>query len=149
MSMEVLLMADVQDLGKEGDIVTVADGYARNYLLPRSLAAPVTEATRRRLAKMIEQRAAQRETQLTEARAMAAKLANASCTIPVKVGQDEKMYGSVTAGDIADSLESQGIVVDRHKIVMENPIKELGVFDVEIRVDAEVKGSIKVWVVEE
>ncbi len=149
MAVEVLLMADVNDLGKEGDVVTVADGYARNFLLPKKLAAPVTDATRRRLAKMIERREKKKAEERTVAQAMVKKLDGVSCTIPVKVGQDEKMYGSVTAADIAKSLEAQGVEVDRHTLVLEQPIKELGVFDVEVRLHADVKGSIKVWVVEE
>jgi len=149
MTMEVLLMTDVPGLGSEGDIVKVADGYGRNYLLPRDLAAPVTEATRRRLQKMREEREARQKEEIESARAMAAKLANASCTIPVKVGEEEQMYGSVTTSDIVESLQSQDIELDRHSLVMDGPIRELGVYDVAVRLHPEVEATVKVWVVEE
>jgi len=149
MATEVLLMADVTDLGSEGDVVTVANGYARNYLIPKQLAAPVTEATRRRLAKIREQREATRKAELSDARAMAAKFTNASVTIPVKTGEEGKMYGSVTSSDIADALQQQGIEIDRHSLVLEHGIKELGVFDVPVKLHADVEATVKVWVVEE
>jgi len=149
MATEVLLMGDVTDLGSEGDVVTVADGYARNYLFPSKLAAPVTEATKRRLEKMRRDREAAVAAQRAEAQELAAKLADMSCTIPVKVGGDEKLYGSVTAGDIADQLKPQGVEIDRHQIELAQPIKELGVFDVKIRLHPDVESSVKVWIVEE
>lgn len=149
MAQEVILMDNVADLGAEGDIVTVADGYARNYLLPRDLAAPVTEATRRRLAKLQEQRKEERKLQLEGARKTASKLADASCTITVKVGKDEKMYGSVGAAEIVAAMKAQKVNIDRHWIVLEHPIKELGVFDVKLAIHPDVATSVKVWVVEE
>ncbi len=149
MATEVLLMANVTDLGSEGDVVTVADGYARNYLIPKDLAAPVTEATRRRLGKIREQREATRKAELADARTMAAQFANASVTIPVKTGEEGKMYGSVTTSDIAEALKSQGIDVDRHSLVLEHGIKELGVFNVPVKLHTDVEATVKVWVVEE
>jgi len=149
MATEVLLMAVVDGLGKEGDVVSVADGYARNYLLPRELAAPVTEATRRRLVKI----QAEREKELAEARsgaqALAKKVSAASCTIAVKVGEGEQLYGSVTESDIAEALKGQDIDVDRHQVVLEDAIKELGTYDVPVRLHPEVEATVKVWVVEE
>jgi large subunit ribosomal protein L9 len=149
MATEVLLMANVTDLGSEGDVVTVADGYARNYLIPQELAAPVTEATRRRLAKIRVRRQATRKAELADARATAARFKNASVTIPVKTGEEGKMYGSVTTIDIAEALKSQGIDVDRHSLVLEHGIKELGVFDVPVKLHTDVEATVKVWVVEE
>ena len=110
-------MADVKDLGAEGDVVTVADGYARNYLFPKSLGAPVTEATRRKLAKIQAEREAERQALLKRAQEAAARLEGASCTIPVKTGEDDKLYGSVTAANIADALKAQGLEVDKHALV--------------------------------
>jgi large subunit ribosomal protein L9 len=149
MAIEVLLMADVADVGAEGDVVSVADGFARNYLFPSKRAAPVTQATRKRLEKMRRDRDAAKAAELAGARGVAAKLAAASCTIAVKVGKDEKMYGSVTAADIAAALKAQGIELDKQHLVLDEPIRELGVFDVKVKLHAEVEGTVKVWVVEE
>ena len=149
MATEVLLMVDVEDLGSEGDVVKVADGYARNYLLPKKLAAPVTEATRRRLAKLQQERETKRRLALEEARQMANRLEGVSCTLAVKTSEDGKLYGSVTPADIADALAQQGVKLDRHVFVLEGPVKELGVFDVPVRLHPEVETTVKVWVVEE
>ena len=149
MATEVLLMADVADLGAEGDVVTVSDGYARNYLFPQKLAAQVSEATRRRLAKLREQRESKHQAELAEARALAEKLEKASCTLTVKTGDDGKMFGSVTAAHIGDALKTQGIEIDKHSLLLEAPIKDLGVYDVKIKLNAEVQATVKVWVVEE
>lgn len=147
--MEVLLMADVKDVGAEGDVVRVAEGFARNYLLPKKLAAPVNETTRRRLAKLRQAREEENRVKLAAARELAGRLGGVSCTIPVKVGEGEKMYGSVTSADLADALKAQGVELDRHLIVLEAPIKELGVFNVPIRLHPDVEATVKVWVVEE
>ncbi|MDP6523289.1 MAG: 50S ribosomal protein L9 [Kiritimatiellia bacterium] len=149
MATEVLLMADVKDLGSEGDVVSVADGYARNYLLPQNLAAPVSEATRRRLARLQEQREESQREVKAAAQALADKLAKVSCTIAVKTAEEEHLYGSVTTADISASLAEQGIEIDRHVIVLEHPIKELGCYNVPVTLNANVEGSVKVWVVEE
>jgi len=149
MATEVLLMENVADLGSEGDVVSVADGYARNYLLPKNLAAPVTDATRRRLAKLQKERATERQKAVAEAKTLAEKLESLSCTIPVRTGDEYKLYGSVTASDIAKSLADQGVEIDRHLIDLEAPIKELGIFEVKARLDPDVTATIKVWVVEE
>jgi len=149
MSKEVFLMADVADLGAEGDVVTVSDGYARNYLFPKKLAAKVSEATRRRLAKLREQRETKHQAELADARAMAGRLEKVSCTLTVKTGTDGKMFGSVTSTHIADALKSQGIELDKHSLLLEAPIKDLGVYDVKIKLNSEVQTAVKVWVVEE
>jgi large subunit ribosomal protein L9 len=149
MGTEVLLMADVENVGSEGDVVTVADGFARNYLFPRKLAAPVTGATRRRLEKIRRDRESARQAALGAAKDLAARLAAVSCTVPVKVGKEDKLYGSVTAGDVAGKLAAQGFAVDRQQVALDEPIRELGAFNVKIRLHPEVEASVKVWVVEE
>lgn len=149
MATEVLLMTDVKDLGNEGDVVTVADGFARNYLFPRAMGAAVNAATRRQLVKIQAVREADRKEQIAQARKQAAKLAGISCTIAVKTDGEDKMYGSVAAKDILDALKVQGIEIDKHSLNLEHPIKELGVFDVMVKLDKEVETAIKVWVVEE
>ena len=149
MATEVLLMADVPDLGSEGDVVRVSDGYARNKLYPRKLAAPVTEVTRRRLAKMQKERDEAHKLQLSQARDVAARLEKASCTIAVKAGENEKLYGSVATADIAEALKQQGIVIEKHCIALAEPIRTLGIFEVPVRLHPEVEAKLKVWVVEE
>lgn len=149
MPAEVLLMTDVEDVGSEGDIVTVAEGFARNYLLPRKLAAPVTEATRRRLEKIRRDREDARMAELEEGNALAARLQGASLTIPVKVSEADKMFGSVTAADLASLLAEQGFSIDKNNVLLDAPIKDLGVYTVKIKVHPEVESSVKVWVVEE
>jgi len=142
-------MADVEQLGAEGEVVRVADGYARNFLLPQNLAAPVTEATRRRLARMQEEREEARRRELEAARELAGKIGELSCTIPSRAGSDEKLYGSVTEADVVAALAEQGVEVDRQAVEMEAHIKELGIFGIPIRLHPEVEATLKVWVVEE
>ncbi len=149
MAKELLLMADIPNLGSEGDVVQVADGYARNYLLPKKLAAPVSEATRRKLAKLQLERKERERVARTVALALAERLAKVSCTIPVKTVEGDKLYGSVTATDIANTLAELGVPVDRHLIELEQPIKELGCFDVALKLHPDVQSTVKVWVVEE
>jgi large subunit ribosomal protein L9 len=148
MPVEVLLMADVEKLGAEGDVVKVADGYARNYLFPQKLAAPVMEATRRKLAKMRENREVQRKIDLDAAKALALQIEKVSCTIPAKTADDGKLYGSVSSADIAANLKTQGIEVDKQQILLDAPIKELGVFNVKIKLHPEMEPVVRVWVVE-
>jgi large subunit ribosomal protein L9 len=149
MAIEVLLMANVEDLGAEGDMVKVSEGYARNFLIPRKLAAPVTEATRRRLAKLQKERALSRQVEIDKSRVQAEALAKGSYTIPVKVGEGEKLYGSVTAADIAAVLQANGFQVGKEQVVLEEPLKALGVYDIPIRLHAAVETTIKLWIVEE
>jgi large subunit ribosomal protein L9 len=149
MAEEILLMTDVPGLGTEGQVVRVAEGYARNYLLPRKLGAPVTEATRRRLAKIQKTRQVSNQAELDKAQARVAEIEKGSYTIPVKVGGGEKLYGSVTAADITAVLKAQGFEVDKQQVVLETPIKELGVYDVKLKLHPQVEAAIKVWIVEE
>lgn len=149
MTVEILLMTDVKDLGVQGDVVKVADGYARNYLIPRKLGAPVTEGTRRRLVKLQRERAEAEKAQVETLRALVADITKNSYTIRVKVGEENKLFGSVTNADIAEALKAQGFDVEKNKILLDDPIKELGVFDIKVRLHAQVEADIKVWVVEE
>ncbi len=149
MAKEVILMDAVKDLGKAGDIVTVKDGYARNFLLPRKLAASVTAATRRQLAKLQRDREAAAVEAAAAAAAVAQKLSGMSVTLAMKTTDGEHLYGSVNAAEITAALKAQGIEVERDKVQVPEPIRELGVFDINIRLDAGVEATIKVWVVEE
>lgn len=149
MAIEILLMSDVEGLGTEGQVVRVAEGYARNYLIPRKLGAPVTDATRRRLAKIQQAREATRKEEVEKARTTAAAIEKGSYTITVKVGEGEKLFGSVTTADISKALESQGFKIDKHAIILDAQIKELGVYEVKVKVHPQVESLIKVWVVQE
>ena len=110
MSVKVLLMADVKDLGSEGDVVSVTEGYARNHLFPKQFAAPVTAATTKRLEKIRREREAVRKVEVEKARAVAAKMAEVSCTIPVKVSEADKLFGSVTETNIVDALKPRALI---------------------------------------
>ena len=149
MDKEVILMADVAGLGVEGDVVKASDGYVRNYLLPQKLAAPVTSATRKRLEKVRKEREVTRKAELEAAKELAAKLEKISCTIAMKAGKDSKLYGSVTVGDVVAALKTNGFEIDKLKITMPDPIKELGVFEAKVKLNADVDATVKVWVVEE
>ena len=149
MSQEVILMNDVQGLGYQGDIVKVADGYARNYLFPRNLAALVTDATRRRIDKLKKEGEAKRAQERAVAQDFANKLSQVSCTITAKVGAEGKMFGSVTSHDILAALKQQNITLDKHQIDLAQPIRELGVFKVPVKIAQDVQAELKVWVVEE
>ena len=149
MAIELILTENVEGLGAEGDVVRVAEGYARNYLLPRKLAAPVTEAARRQLQARRKTREEQNTKELEKARALAAAVEQASCTLTVKTGEGGKLFGSVTAADIAATLKAQGLELDKHQIALAEPLRELGVFNVAVKVHPEVSATLKVWVVEE
>ena len=147
--MDVLLIKDVDKLGREGDIVAVADGYARNYLIPRRIAMAASAEAVKLQEKIRSERIAREAAEKHEFEELAEKLSNVSVTTPVKVGEDEQLYGSVTAHDIAELLKEEGFEIDRKKIVLENPVKALGVYAIEIRLHPEVTATVKLWVVKE
>ena len=151
MSTELLLLEDVDNLGKAGDVVRVAPGYARNFLVPKGVAEPVTEAAKRRLAKLQAEREAARKAELEAAQKLAAGLKDAKVTIRAKVGEDgENLYGSVDAAQIAEGLKLVGFPeVEPSMVELEENIKTIGTFDVEIKVHPDVAQVVKVWVVAE
>jgi large subunit ribosomal protein L9 len=147
--MEVILREHVDHLGNRGEIVKVADGYARNYLLPRKLALPATEGNRKhveRERKIMETREAD---QRGAAQAIAARLEAIAITIARRVGDTEQLYGSVTAGDIADFLKDKGFEIDRRKLILPEPIKMIGEHTVPLKLHREVTVALKVRVVKE
>lgn len=147
--MQVILLEKVVNLGNLGEIVKVKDGYARNFLLPRGLAYPASEANKKKIAfeaaRIAKERAAERQA----AEGDAAKLAGVQLTFAVKVGEEDKLYGSVTAADIQRRLEELGHHVDKRKIDLPEPIRALGEFRVGIKVHPEVRPEIGVTVVKE
>ena len=147
--MEVILREHVDNLGKRGEIVKVADGYARNYLLPRKLALPATDGNRRhveRERKIVEARESQEKAQ---AEAIAARLAAVDITIARRVGETDQLYGSVTSADIADFLKEKGFELDRRKLILPEPIKAIGDHEVPLKLHREVTVPLKVHVVKE
>ena len=147
--MKIILREDMDTLGFEGEIVDVANGYARNYLIPKGMALKANVQN----VKLFETQRKKIEVKRVKAKEDAEKikeqLADVMVTISQKAGEEDKLFGSVTSMDIAAHLEKQGIVIDRKKITLEKPIKALGEFEVQIRLYPEVTGSIKVVVVPE
>lgn len=149
MATEILLLSDVENLGKAGDVVKVADGYARNYLLPKDLAAPVSQHALRRLEKLRKEREQLSRIQKAEAQDKASKLANASVTIRAKTVDGTRLYGSISAADIAAALEKDcKVALDKAQVAMDEPLKETGTFDIAVKLHADVSVTVKVWVVE-
>ena len=147
--MEVILREHVEHLGRRGDLVKVADGYARNYLLPRKLALLATESNK----QQIERERAKFEIKELEeqksAQAVADRMANVELEISRKVGETEALYGSVTSSDIADALAAKGFELDRRKLVLADPIKRLGEFEIPVKLQRDVTVKLKVRVVAE
>ena len=147
--MEIILRETVDNLGKRGEVVKVADGYARNYLLPRKLALPATEGNKKhveRERKIVETREAEEKSQ---ADAIAARLAAIDITIARRVGDTEQLYGSVTAADITEFLKAKGFEVDRRKLILPEAIKSIGEHNVPLKLHREVTVPLKVKVVKE
>jgi large subunit ribosomal protein L9 len=149
MAVEVLLMDAVPGLGIEGDVVSVADGYARNFLLPRGVASEVTAGKKRQIEKKRMERLSLMKKEKTAAEELAKKFENVSCTIAVKTTENGKLFGSVTAAQIVEKLLEQSLTLESSQIKLAAPIHELGVFDVEVSLHAEVQTVLKVWIVEE
>ncbi|MFB0527658.1 MAG: 50S ribosomal protein L9 [bacterium] len=147
--MKVILCQTVKGLGERGDVILVSDGYGRNYLIPRHLAWEANEKNIHRLKEEKRKEQEKDEKILRSAITFAAKLDKISCTITVKTGESEKIFGAVTSSDIGEALRSQGIDVDKKDILLDEPIKELGVYTVKVRVHPKVTGKVKVWVVKE
>ena len=142
-------MDQVEGLGIEGDIVKVADGYARNYLFPKGIASVVTEGKKRQIEKKRIERLAQLEKEKGAAEELAKRIEGIECTISAKVGENGKMFGSVGIPQILEKIKEQGLELDRSKVVLATPLHELGVFDIAIKLHPEVTGTLKVWIVEE
>ena len=145
--MEVILRQAVENLGKPGDLVAVKAGYARNYLIPRGFALPATEGNKKR----IEQQKARLEAAESERRAAAQQVADrleqVSLTFSARVGEEEKLFGSVTAADIAQQLQAQGFEIEKRQVDLHDPIKSLGVYRVPVKLHADVKPEVRVWVI--
>lgn len=147
--MKVILREDVDHVGKMGDLVTVKDGYARNYLLPRDMAAPATERNVRALEHQKRLIEAKRKKERAAAEELVKRLASIPLTFPMQAGEDDKLFGSVTSKDIAEALAAKDFVVDKRKIVLDKPLKALGTFTVPIKLSTDISGDVTVSVVKE
>ena len=145
--MEVVLLKDVEKLGAEGAVVKVKPGFARNYLLPHGLAALATTQQLKAVEETKRQRLQKTQRARRDADALKRKLEAHSLTLKLSLGEDDKPFGSITTHDIVDALAQDGMVIDKHAVHLEHPIKTLGVFDVPVRLHADVTATLKVWVV--
>jgi large subunit ribosomal protein L9 len=147
--MKLILRQDFAQLGHVGDVVDVKDGYARNYLIPRNIAFEATPSSIRQLEEEKKQHARHAEKEKAASEKVAAELEKVSITIQMKVGEEDKLFGSVTSQMIADSLKEKGMTIDKRLIEMEDSIKALGIYTVDVKLPGGVVGKVKVWVVRE
>ncbi len=147
--MKIILTETLDNLGDAGSVVDVKDGYARNYLIPRNLALVATRGNRKVYEELKRQKEARDNRAQRDAVALSKKIEKASCTIPVAVGKEDQIFGSVTAQHVSEHLAEQGFEIERRRIELDEPIRALGVYDVSIRLHAEVSATVKVWVVKE
>jgi len=147
--MDVILRQAIENLGNPGDVVTVKPGYARNYLLPRGLAYEATPGNLKRIAAERQRLEAAESTRRDAAKDIAKRIEEVSLTFSARVGEEGKLFGSITASDIAHQLEAQGIQVEKRQVDLHDPIKSLGVFRVPIRLHADVHPEVRVWVIKQ
>jgi len=147
--MEIILRQAVENLGKPGDVVKVKAGYARNYLLPHGLAYEATPGNLKRIQQERDRLEAAENERRGAAQGIAEKLEQVSLTFSARVGEEGKLFGSVTAADVAQQLEAQGFHVEKRQIDLHEPIKALGVYRVPIRLHADVKPEVRVWVIKQ
>jgi large subunit ribosomal protein L9 len=147
--MEVILREHVDNLGRRGEIVKVADGYARNYLLPRKLALPATESNKKHVERERKKLEAREADEKAQADAIAARLVSIEIVIARRVGETDQLYGSVTAADITEFLKEKGFEIDRRRIILPEPLKTIGDHDVPLKLHREVTVPLKVRVVKD
>lgn len=147
--MELLLKCGVPGLGDRGDIVTVKSGYARNYLIPKKMAVKATDSMKKVIVEENRLSGIREDKVKRSLREVAKKMKDLSCTIVVQAGEEDKLYGSVNAHDIAEAISQQGFDVDQKMVMLEEPIKMLGVYTVDIRIHREIELPVKIWVVKE
>lgn len=145
--MEIILLEEVGGLGHRGARVKVSPGYARNYLIPNRLAIPASGAGANIFQEAERQRSFRENKARRGAEELAVRIEKLSLTIPMEAGEEDRLFGSVTTADIADQINAQGFEVDKRRIVLEEPIKQLGVYNVPIKLHGNVEAQVKVWVV--
>ncbi len=147
--MKLILKEDVEKLGSAGDLVDVKPGYGRNYLIPQAKAVLATEGAIKQFENLKREAELRAELTVEAAKELATQLNATSLTIPVKVGEDDKIHGTVTNIQVADALEERDIIIDRRKITMDQDIKTLGEYTATIDLMGDLKPQVKVWVVKE
>ncbi len=147
--MKIILRQNHEKLGNIGDILEVKTGYARNYLIPKKIAFEATKSNLQALEEEKKQHTDKQTRELHNAKKVETQLDKVSVTLKVKVGEDEKLFGSVTSQMIADALQEKGITIDKRIIELDEPIKALGIYTINIKLHTEVTGKVKVWVVRE
>ena len=145
--MKVILIKDINRLGEIGDEVEVKDGYARNYLIPQKCAVESNAGALRIIDQKKKEKALKEKQLLEELTELAGKIEASSCTISMDAGEEDKLFGSVTSDMIAEAFVAEGITVDKKRILLEEPLKALGVYDIEIKLHPEVKAQARIWVV--
>lgn len=147
--MKVLLQADVESLGNAGEIVNVSDGYARNFLIPRKLAVVADEKNLRVFEHLKRQTEEKVKKIKKQAESLAEKLSNLTLTIAAKAGEEGKLFGSITSINIAEELKKEGFNIDRKKILLEQPLKMLGNYEVKIKMEGNITANLKIAIVKE
>jgi large subunit ribosomal protein L9 len=145
--MEVILLEDVRNLGEMGEIVDVAPGYGRNYLIPQGLAEPATASNKSQIEHQLGIIEARKEREREEAQGILAEIDGISISVPARVTDEDKLYGSVGARDVAETLKQQGHEIDRKQVMLEQPIDELGIYEVPIKLASGIYANIRLWVV--
>jgi len=147
--MKIILRQNFEKLGPIGTVVDVADGYARNYLIPKKIAYAASEGSLRALEEEKKQHQYREKKELVKAQKISAELEKLSITIPMKVGEDDKLFGSVTPQMVADALQEKGMTIDKRVIEFEEPVKALGIYTATVKLHTEIAGKLKIWVVKE
>lgn len=147
--MKIILVKDIKGLGKIGDVATVKDGYARNFLIPKGFAKAANASNLKMVEEEKKRLTRLKEKEKKEFLQLADKINSASCTIPVRAGQEDKLFGAVTTDAVARACEAEGIKIDKHNIQLEHPINKLGVYHVGVKLHPEVSATLKVWVVKD
>jgi len=147
--MKIILTKDHDTLGEAGDIVKVKDGYGRNYLIPRSLGLAATKSNTKIYEESKRQKSAKKTREHVQSEKLATEISKVSLTASVQVGEDEKVFGAITSQDISNLLSEKGFTVDKRDIILEDPIKALGIYNVAIKVAKDVETEVKLWVIKE
>ena len=145
--MKIILLEDVSKLGNAGDVIEVSSGYARNYLVPKNLAIKATRGTMRQIENIKNQKASREEKKRIKFQQLADQLAGLSVDIPVEISDEDQIFGTVSTTMIAEAIAEKGLNIDKKKIILEDPIKSLGVYNVGVKLYEDIEPKIRVWVV--
>lgn len=145
--MRIILLQDFEGLGKAGEQIDVKDGYARNFLFPKGLALKADKNSIKRFQEMARLKDKKKDRALKQSRELAEKLQAVSLTVPVQVGEEDRVFGAVTSIEIAQQLKDKGYDIDKRQIILEEPIKSLGIFEIPIKLHSEITTNIKLWVI--